>query len=82
LNLHARIRLGVRGGQRRIEQCAAFIFGEPVIGKLERMNANGRFGVASERLHVGWRERAELVERAQRDHEGGWLGIVGGKHFA
>ena len=74
--------LGGCGGQRRVEQCAAFIFGEPVIGELKRMNANGSVGVADERLHVGWRERAELVERAQRDDDGGRLGVFIGQQFA
>ena len=46
------------------------------------MNANGSVGVADERLHVGWRERAELVERAQRGDDGGWLGVLVGKQFA
>src|SRR5205807_6358808 len=81
LNLHARIRLGGRGGQRRIEECAAFGFGEPVIGELERMNANGGGGVADERLRVGRRKRAELVERAQRNDDGGWFGVFIGKQF-
>src|SRR6266513_4113817 len=46
------------------------------------MNANGRVGVADEWPHIGWRERAELVERAQRDDDGGWLGVFIGKQFA
>ena len=82
LNLHARIRLGGCGDQRRVEQRAAFSSGEPVIGELEGMNANGRVGVADEPLHVGWRERADLVERAQCDDDGGWLGVFIGKQFA
>src|SRR5207249_1861705 len=82
LNLHARIRLGGRGGQRRVEQRPALIFIEPAIGELERMNANGRVGVADEPLRVGRRECAELVERAQGNDDGGWFGVFIGKQFA
>ena len=53
-----------------------------MIGELERMNANGGGGVADERPHIGWCERAELVERAQCDDDGGWLGVFIGKQFA
>src|SRR5205814_2168575 len=59
-----------------------FIIGEPGIGELERVNANGGVRMADERLHVGGRERAELFERVQREDGGGWLGDVVGKQFA
>ena len=82
MNLHARIRLGGCGGQRRVEQRASFSFGEPVIGELQRVNANGRVGVVDERLHVRWREGAELVERAQRGDDARWVGAFIRKQLA
>ena len=79
LNLHPRILFGGRGGQGRLKQGAAFIPGKPGIGELQRLNPHGRLVVAEETVQVGWRERAELLERAQRDDDGGWFEVSVGK---